>query len=93
MRDYILWIREKLNGTFLQQKSFADNYKVEKLEYKDKNSIKFLYVLYRYDRELQYITTNIIIPLDTAYDKLYNENMEKTKDIPIDEKDYMQRWK
>jgi hypothetical protein len=93
MKDYILWIREKLNGTFLQQKSFDDDYKVEELKYKDKNSIKFLYVLYRYDRELQYITTNIIIPLDTAYDKLYNENMEKTKDIPIDEEDYMQRWK
>lgn len=88
-----MWIKEKLDANLLQEKNFDDNYKVEELEYKVHGKKRFLYVLYRYNREDEYITSELKISLNDVF-LILLENLEiRMKDIFSDDEDYMTKWK
>ena len=88
-----MWIKERLQANLLQEKNFNDNYKVEELEYKVNEKTMFLYVLYRYNREGEYITGELKISLNDVFTTLL-ENLEiRMQGIPTDNEDYMARWK
>ena len=88
-----MWIKEKLDANLLQEKNFNDNYKVEELEYKVHEERRFLYVLYRYNRESEYITSELKISLNDVFLTLL-ENLEiRMKDISSNDEDYMAKWK
>ena len=88
-----MWIKEKLDANLLHEQNFNDNYKVEELEYKVHEQRRFLYVLYRYNRENEYITSELKISLNDVFLTLL-ENLEiRMKDISSNDEDYMAKWK
>ena len=88
-----MWIKEKLDADLLQEKNFNDNYKVEELEYKGYKKKMFLYVLYRYNREDEYITSELKILLNDVFLTLLENSEIRMKDISSDDEDYMAKWK